>query len=486
MTYQKAFNELLQGKRLTAKGWDAERYIYADKEKNGQIVDNDGKPFNMMTTNIKEWSIWSEPKAKDEVLDPMGAMTALMSGKRLTAKSWDAERYIYADKEKNGQIVDNDGKPFNMMTTNIKEWSIWSEPKANTTTLPAEFKALMENMAKELTELKKSVNNDGMTNKGQELLKLVYGVESVKELKELFKSRWESVNSKKDASKAVVEFIPFCWLGGREINTVASYYRDMRNIIKEVGGEYMELGLDIFVLKGEVYDRIAEKSMNAVKEKSEEATRDEYDGEHLEAIISKLKEKAQKALELDLDGLEPKAQIEAWKKAGLPIAKQQTVDRARAYLFATYLALVTGRRSVEILKTLDIVKGGKEWFYVGVAKKGKDNAKIKAYSLDTDYEFLKALLSQLRKDLDTSKLTAKEVNSKFNRIFNRAFKKLTDTDYTFHEAREIWADMLYLQEGYKSGEWTEEFNFKAKVLGHEIKKDRLKATHSYMTKKAQK
>jgi len=150
------------------------------------------------------------------------------------------------------------------------------------------------------------------------------------------------------------------------------------------------------------------------------------------------------------------------------------------------LALVTGRRSVEILKTLDIVKEGKEWFYVGVAKKGKEDAKIKAYSLDTDYEFLKALLTQLREDLDTSKLTAKEVNSKYNRIFNRAFKKLTDTDYTFHEAREIWADMLYLGEGYKSGEWTEEFNFKAEVLGHEIKKDRLKATHSYMTKKAQK
>ena len=275
------------------------------------------------------------------------AFNELLQGKKLTAKGWSAERYIYADKEKNGQIVDNEGKPFNMMTTKIKEWSIWSEPKANTTALPAEFKALMENMAKELTELKKSVKNDGMTNKGQELLKLVYGVESVKELRGLFKSRWESVNSKKDASKAVIEFVPFCWLGGREINTVASYYRDMRNIIKEIGGEYMELGLDLFVLKGEVYDRIAEKSMNTVKEKSEKATRDEYDGEHIEAVIAELKEKAQKALELDLNGLDEKAKIEAWKKAGLPIAKQQNIERARAYLFATYLALV---RVVEVLR----------------------------------------------------------------------------------------------------------------------------------------
>jgi uncharacterized protein YbdZ (MbtH family) len=486
MTHQKAINELLQGKRLAAKGWDTERYIYADKEKDGQIVDNDGKAFNMMTTKIKEWSLWTEPKAITETLDLMGAMTAVMGGKRLTAKGWDTERYIYADKEKDGQIVDNDGKAFNMMTTKIKEWSLWTEPKATTTALPADFKALMENMAKELTELKQTVNNDGMTNKNQDLLKLVYGVGSIKELEALFKARWESVDSKKDASKAVIEFVPFCWLGGREINTVASYYGNMRKVIKEVGGEYLELGLDLFVLKGEVYDRIAEKSMNTVKEKSEEATREEYDGEHIETVISELKGQCEIALNLNLDGLDDKKQIEAWKDAKLPIAKQQSVKRARAYLFTTYEVLVTGRRSVEVLKTLEIIKEGKEWFYKGIAKKGTDDAKIKAYSLDTDYEFLQALLVQIRSDLDTTKLTLKEVNGKYNRIFNRAFKKLTKTDYTFHEVREIWADMFYLQEGYNTGEWTEEFNFKAEILGHEIKKDRLKATHNYMTKKAKK
>ena len=440
----------------------------------------------MMTTNIKEWSVWVEPKAKGEVLDLMGAMGAVMSGKHLTGKGWDAERYIYADKEKGGQVFDNNGKPFNMMTTNIKEWSVWVEPKAVASAFPAEFKAIMENMAKELKELKQSVNNDGMTNKNQELLKLVYGVESIKDLKELFKNRWSEVDSKKDASKVIIEFIPFCWLGGREINTVASYYRDMRNIIKEIDNDYTELGLDLFILKGEVYDRIAEKSMNTVKEKSEDATREEYDGEQIEEVISELKEKCQTALGLSLDDLEDKAQVEAWKEAGLPIAKQQTVNRARAYLFSSYLVLTTGRRNAEILKTLEIIKENKEWFYKGIGKKTTKDAKIKAYSLDTDFAFLQSLLIRIRKDLDTSKLTEKQVNSKYNRIFNRAFKKLTQMDYTFHEAREISTDMLYIRDGYKTGEWTEEFNFKAETLGHEIKEDRLKATHNYMTKKARK
>ena len=455
MTHEQAFKELLQGKKLTAKSWDAERFISANKD--GQIVDNEGKSFNMMTTKEKSWELWTEPKA--EVMDSQTALSELFKGKKVKSTSWDSKRFISMNKD--GQIVDNEGKSFNMMTTKEKSWELWTEPKAEGDN--SELISLINGLKSELTDLKKSMNNDGMSNENQELLKMVYGVDTVGELKELFKSEWSQTDSKIGATKVIVKYVPFCWLGGRKINTVASYYRDMRNIIKEVGGDYQDLGLDLFVLSGEVYERIADKSTNAVKEKNEVGGRDEYDGEHIEAIIKDLKEKI-----INDD---------------IPVAKQQTKERARAYLYATYLALVTGRRNTEILKTLEIVKEGNEWFYKGIVKKDNSNSKIKAYSLDTDYEFLAGLIEQLRKDLDTKDIDTKKVNSNYNRIFNRAFKKLTQTDYTFHDAREIYADLLYIKEGLKEGGWSEEFTYKSNVLGHEIKKDRLKATQNYMTKK---
>jgi hypothetical protein len=167
------------------------------------------------------------------------------------------------------------------------------------------------------------------------------------------------------------------------------------------------------------------------------------------------------------------------------IAKQQEPALARAYLFASYLVFVTGRRSVEILKTLELVENGKEWFYKGITKKGAESFEIKAYSLDNDFEFLNILIKQLRIDVDTKKLKNTEVNSKYNHIFNRSFKRITGVNYTFHDAREIFAELAYIEFGKKLGTDREEIDFKSSILGHEINKDRLVTTEHYMTKKGE-
>jgi len=144
------------------------------------------------------------------------------------------------------------------------------------------------------------------------------------------------------------------------------------------------------------------------------------------------------------------------------------------------LAFVTGRRNVEILKTLEIIKRDGKYFYRGLAKKGEENIEIEAVACD-DIEFIKKVLEQLRKDLDTKELTPRQVNSKFNMVFNRSLKRITGTNYTFHDTREIYAELCYLKFGKKNGTEREELDYKAKILGHEIDPDRLLTTEHYMT-----
>jgi hypothetical protein len=181
------------------------------------------------------------------------------------------------------------------------------------------------------------------------------------------------------------------------------------------------------------------------------------------------------------------ATVEDFKKNGIPIAKQQTPKRARAYLYATYLAFVTGRRNAEIIKSLELIKKKNEWYYKGITKKGAIATEIKAFSLDEDFNFLTKILKQIRNDVDVTELSNTEVNSKYNHIFNRAFKRITATDFTTHDAREIYAEIAYINHIKATGEErTEraEIDFKSDILGHVVDKDRLVSTEFYMTKKA--
>jgi len=178
--------------------------------------------------------------------------------------------------------------------------------------------------------------------------------------------------------------------------------------------------------------------------------------------------------------------VEQYINKGISVKKQQTPPQIRGYLLASYLALATGRRNVEILKTLKITKKKNDYFYEGLLKKGSastENTNIKAVSLDDDFEFLMQIINQLRTDTDTSKMTNQEVNSKYSAIFNRSFKHITNTQYTFHDAREIYSEIAYNKFGRKNGGEREEIDYKSDILGHQIDKERLISTEHYTTKK---
>jgi len=442
------------------------------------------------------------------------AMNKLMTGAKITAKGWEAGKYIVMD-EKNGQIVDNNGKNFNIMTAKEKTWNLYKEPEPVSSsadnkellkmiqTLTDEIKGLKESVNSKKTpivevesdinstdvayevvdnigdEIKKAIKeNMPQEDKNEETVKLFYGVSKLDEIRKLFKDELTNCKYKKDVLKAITRFIPYCWMSGRKINTAIRYYTDLRNVIKEVGGEYQDLALDLFIVPADVHERV--KSINTVKTINKLADKETFEIKNIEEIIATFKNYATTSLQLGAD-----ATIEDFKAKGLPVAKQQKIQQARAYIHTIYLALVTGRRTTEILKSLEIVNENGKWYYKGVAKKGSQDMKIEAFSLDTDFKFLQQLLNQLRKDIDTSNMTNKQVNSNYSHIFNRTLQRITGTDYTFHDLREIYAEIAYIKHGRVNGTEREELDFKAQVLGHEIDEERLLSTEHYMTKKGE-
>jgi len=423
------------------------------------------------------------------------ALTKLMNGSKIRAISWDKKKFISINN--NGQIIDEKGKPYNMLSAKEKDWELYKEPiTVNTQVDNTQLIEMIKTLTEQVTELRDTVKNqenvtsdihssdiadevtssldavvkqaitDNMPQEEkthEETVKIFYGVSSLKDVRDLFKEELLNCNDKRATMLTVAKFIPYCWMGGRKIKTVARYYADMRNVIKDVDDENRDLALELFSVPSDVYDRIKKVDTDKVLENLED--KEIFDASQINRIISLLKNQI--------------------VNNDIPLGKQQTIEQARAYLYASYLAFVTGRRSVEILKSLEITKVNEEWVYRGISKKGIENSEIKAYSLDDDYEFLAGLVKQLRADIDTTALKNTEVNSKYNHIFNRSFKKLTGLNYTFHDAREIYAELVYLKFGKKDGTDREEINFKSDVLGHEINKDRLVTTEHYMTKKGE-
>jgi len=439
-----AINKLFSGEMIRATNWDKDRYIVVNEQ--GQPVDNNGKPFNILTAKEKKWEIYVKPVSKITATDN----TELI-------------KMIEALSNKVDKL---------QQTINNREDNIIIEQEIDSSELIDEVSEVVGSTVEKV--IKESLPQEEKSH--EETIKIFYGVSTLQDVREQFKNELINCKEKRDTIRVVAKYIPYCWMGARKINTVKRYYTDMRNVIKDVADEWQDLALELFSIPADVYERLNEADRKKVLEKID--TKETFDVTQIKNIIKQLKQHIKK-----VQSLGDKATEEDFKNNGIPIAKQQKVSQARSYLYATYLALVTGRRNTEILKTLELVQKKDGWYYKGLIKKGTDGIEIKAVSLDNDFNFLKSLIEQIRKDIDTKNLSHQQVNSKYNHIFNRSFKRITGTNFTFHDAREIYAEIAYLEFGKNKGTEREEIDFKSEILGHEIDKDRLVSTEHYMTKK---
>ena len=456
MDLNNALQALLDGKRVRGLDWDGGKYL---EMMDGQIVDEAGKPYNIMAAKVEGWEIWTEPSKKEEVISKADALAALFAGKRVRAVDWDSDALYVKDN----QVLINGSKPYNIMEAKEDRWVIVEdEPAGAPTKEIAELKEMLQQLidAKEVAPDQKdsaTAPKDGRDTQAQavaaETLNALYGASTPAEVLEKFGQQLNAATNTRDVTLTVCEFIPFAWIGGKTMATAKTYYTKLRNVARTVENEqYRELALALCLPPQSLYEAIQQKTDTAKKEK----IRDEesFEIEAMHEILEKL------------SGL-----IEGGDEAIKSVkTRQQTLERAKAYVYATYLALVTGRRMIEILQTLRIEKRGDEYFFCGIAKDRSEEDKcIKAYLVEGDFVTISKLLEYVQEHIRETGgegMSPTKINSKFNNPFNGAFKRLTGTGYTFKDARDIYAELLWDKMG-EGDSWVDKRDFRAKVLGHE-------------------
>lgn len=443
--------ELFSGKKFKAVDWQDDNFIEVS---NGQIVTNEGYSFDVMSAKEDEWVLWVKP-IKTGVISKEEALRALYEGKSVKAKNWTDEVIFVKD----GQIMINGAKPFNIMTAEEKEWVIIEEEaRGNEHEEIAELKAMIAKLLKN-DEKEKDGRSVEVQESTTELLRAVYGVTTPKQIEKQFLDALDGANSTKDIEKTVCEYIPYCWIGGRTVGTTSVYYANMRNIIKKIENEiYRDLALSLFLPPKGFYEMV----QSGITENKKEAIRDRntFNPNFINELLAKLKTK------ILSDDFSDKP-------------RQTDVARERAYYYYSYLTVATGRRQTEILKTLEIKKAKKGFEFDGLLKKREsDESKIEAFALDDDFAFLAKLVKYVQEHIDAKSFTEKEINSKFNNPFNNALKRITGTNFTAKEWRDIYAEMMWYMNDAKTKSNIDKRDYKAKILGHE-NDGKLSATEHY-------
>ena len=279
--------------------------------------------------------------------------------------------------------------------------------------------------------------------KDAEALLELYGTRNLADLAEMF---GKDVR-KKDANvdEVIARYMPALWLG-QSLATVAVRYSTFRGTLKGTRNKNANEALKKLIFPREATELINQISNEKAKEKKHS---EEYDHEMVMNLIKKLHNMIEN------------------KDFPRPNSGRQKPEAVEVYHLAAYLALVTGRRFTEILKTLEIAKHGKNVKFDGLIKKPEDEDELEnAYLLD-DYRTVKKALKRLRELFNATNLTNDEVNKKHSYTFNRYLKNniLHSDKYTFHDLRRLYANACYELYADESFDEADFVNF---VLGHKV------------------
>jgi len=235
-------------------------------------------------------------------------------------------------------------------------------------------------------------------------------------------------------------------------NTLKNRSWYMRKSLKEAGIEENNVAYTILSLSSEFYKLLNQKADKKVIEKLGIETDTEIDYVKL----------ADDILTYLYDRIE--------NKNVLVLSNNSNADRELAYLKLFFVLLATGRRQIEVLKTIEISKKKELAIYRGIAKKKKDDKVEITAPILFDISVIKKYIKDIRKEFNSENLTNKEVNQKLNYPSNRAFKKYFKDKYGWvekkglHFLRAIYAEACY--EKFGNGENKDVYM--QKILGHEI------------------
>ncbi len=153
-------------------------------------------------------------------------------------------------------------------------------------------------------------------------------------------------------------------------------------------------------------------------------------------------------------------------------------NRELTYKKLIVVALATGRRQIEILKTLTLTKKKENAFYNGLVKKKSVEFGSIVAPILIDISIVKKYLKDIRDEFKTEYMKNKEINSKFNASIGKSLLRYLPENLEnkqFHFLRAIYAEVCF----QKFGENTDKNTYFSEVLGHE---DSLNPAHNYQAK----
>ena len=181
-----------------------------------------------------------------------------------------------------------------------------------------------------------------------------------------------------------------------------------RNVIKENGGKYQANALEAFTVES-VYAPINKENTEKKTELKEAVQKGENTKIDPQTIIDRIQD-----LKTELD------------TKSYSISSNQKEEQVRAYRILAMLGLATGRRFTELMKTLEIKKRGTKLTFSGLLK-GNDKT-IEGNIISLSYSEVKKYLKELRAFAMTEKMSESEVNAKYAKVFNNAFKRIGHTN----------------------------------------------------------
>jgi len=294
-----------------------------------------------------------------------------------------------------------------------------------------------------------------MENEKAIFYKTLYGTDKAGEIKAMMLRDFNKIKSFKDIIKVMQKYMPYVYLLNSPDYTKQRFF-EVSKVINEtkLPNKYKSTLKDGFLAPEGYYE-----AMNLLREvRLKEENKNKNNTINFE--LDKFDENIANLYEMGMD--------KDLKNYPYKLGARQTKDDVRAYYLATYLALTTGRRLIEILKTMELRKYRNKLKIKGIAKKGDENKSFDLIALD-DLEKILNTWRELRNIFNASDLTNRQVNQKFNARFNEFLKTkiFPNSDLTFHDLRKI-----YLLKAYEKFGNNENFdNFAEKALLHDVKLD---------------
>jgi len=278
-----------------------------------------------------------------------------------------------------------------------------------------------------------------MTN--EEIIRELYHSRNISEIAEQFAAKIRKKDA--DIEKIIMDYMPALWLG-QSFGSVATRYSAFRKELKKTQNRNAKKALKILNFPTEGFDILKRAQDEKALEKKESQV---FDEKNAEDLLRFLKETIEKR---------------SWPAP----SSRQREEQIEAYWLAAYLALATGRRFTEVLKTMDISKHGTNVKITGLTKKAPGEDVLENACLLDDYKSVKKALKRLREIFDATGLTVDEVGKKNSYTFNRYLKQkiLKNDEMSFHDLRTLYAELCWNRYGKESGMSKEDFI--GHVLGH--------------------